>query len=167
MRAVRFAWLILAWLVSIQTAGASGTLEVGSNLPARVYLDGEFVGNSPLVLEEVAGGEHTLRLEETVSNHAQVFPLLIPSRATVTRRLRANFHGDDPPLVVVGATAGTAPKAQARAHARSPHADSRTRSRVRMRNVGLGVGALGVLTGKSTLTGIGLGTALVNEVVNR
>jgi hypothetical protein len=43
---------------------------------------------------------------------------------------------------------------------------AKVRSHKRRRNVLLGVGAVGLLTGSGALTGIGLGGAAVNEVVD-
>lgn len=157
----------LAALVLVSVSRASGTLELSSNLPARVYLDAEFVGYAPLVLEDVAGGQHVLRIEETSDNHARVYHLMLPKHSRLQRAIHASFSERDPAVVVIDSPPVQSSGRRTYASQARGHADARTRSRVRVRNVGLGVGALGLLTGKGMLTGIGLGTALVNEVVNR
>ena len=60
-------FLLLLFLIflcfSSQCATVQGTLSVASDpASARVYLDGQYRGSTPLVLHDVSPGNHTLEL---------------------------------------------------------------------------------------------------------
>lgn len=70
-----------------QTTSATGTLVVESDVPAEVYLDGEFMGVTPLTLE-TAPGDYTLELwSETYETLSQTITLTASETLTINETL--------------------------------------------------------------------------------
>jgi len=139
-----FAALVLA-----QVARAEGIINVTSDVPAEVKWDGEPVGGTPLTIRDAKKGTHLLKLKAVGTEQVRTVKVFIPASANIQRDVAATF-GPPPQVVQVAAV----PE-------RHHHNDH-----VRRRNVALGVTALGIVTHSHLLTGIGIGGAVVNEIVH-
>jgi hypothetical protein len=69
-------------------------LSVRSNVPARVYLDGDPIGVTPLVHPIAASGAHRVVLRHTLLG-PRAFPFEIKAGETV--RVVADFNAKPPP----------------------------------------------------------------------
>lgn len=66
---------------------AAGTLELQSPTPTRVYLDGDYVGETPLVLSQITAGEHQVQVEDPASGEIRTFLFHSPKSAHVHKVL--------------------------------------------------------------------------------
>lgn len=74
---------------------AGAVVEIPGPAGARVYLDGERVGDAPLTLSGLATGTHMVKVEDPTSGASRIFPVQSPARTMVTRRLEVAF-GSEP-----------------------------------------------------------------------
>lgn len=76
---------------------ASAVLDVNSDLPASVTLDGRPVGYVPLRVAQVPGGDHRLLIRALDGRGAREFVLRVPYGASVSRTIEARFEEPPPP----------------------------------------------------------------------
>lgn len=72
-------------------ARAEGVLEVDSNVPATVFMDGEALGDTPLKIVSDQPGEHEVRIEATGRRDVRHYRFLVPRVATVVRTMKFEF----------------------------------------------------------------------------
>ncbi|MBI2942804.1 MAG: PEGA domain-containing protein [Candidatus Wallbacteria bacterium] len=163
-------------LLMPSVAKAAGILDVQSNVRGNIYLDGESIGSTPLLVRDIPGGNHELVIVDPASGKRQIFVFYVSKRVTVQKEVRAVFRPGDPAELIVEAglnpvSGETGYRYSTKDHryraSGPPHRHTHNREKVRIRNTALGLGTLGLLTGKDALTGIGFGGALVNELVNK
>ncbi len=167
--------LSVAWTA---TASAAGIVNVRSIPVSEVYLDDQAMGATPLAISGISRGDHVLKLVEPVSGNAKRLYFRIPNRVNIQKDINVEFYPDDEANTVLRAdgsdAAHVAPKAlpnkrdskQVKRDSKQTKHKDKDNSKVRIRNTALGVGAVGLLTGSTPLKAIGLGGALVNELVN-
>ena len=73
------------------SALAGGVVEVRSTTPSRVFLSGEFVGDTPLRLSQLAPGDHEIQIEDGASGEVKTFFFHSPTSATVEKTIEADF----------------------------------------------------------------------------
>lgn len=93
--------LAAAVLTAASSAFAAGTLDVQADRPTRVYLDGEFVGETPLTLSDMQPGSYQIQAENPTSGELKTFVFHSPTRAHVRKTLDVSFVAAAPPQVVV------------------------------------------------------------------
>ena len=169
--------LITAVLLSVAwtaTASAAGIVNVRSTPVSDVFLDSQAMGATPLAISGIPEGDHILKLVEPQSGNAKRLYFRIPNHVNVQKDVDVGFYPDDAANTVLRSDGSESahdlpvaqPKAQPRKTASTTH-KHRDNSKVRIRNTALGVGALGVITDSGPLKAIGLGGAIVNEIVNK
>jgi hypothetical protein len=165
--------VLVALVLMTGCAGADGVVKVSSNVPADVEFDGQKVGETPITINDVKKGEHALRIASRATGEVKELKVFIPAAISVSKELEATFEEPAPATgtekalsqeAAVGAEASaSAEPAQARPMRSPPRRQKNYQAR--RRSIALGVTAVGVLTRSRTLTGLGLGGAIMNEVI--
>ena len=80
--------------VSLQLVRGSATLTILTEPPmAKVYLDGELKGDSPLTIEDISAGKHTLELrKDGYVVHTEIIDLSSDDPVVLERTLRKIIH---------------------------------------------------------------------------
>lgn len=91
MRSIHTAAIAALMLGSSALAG--GTVDIQSSLAARVYLDGEYVGEAPLRLGQIAAGDHQIQVEDVSTGEVKTYMFHSPSRAHVQKTIHVDFAG--------------------------------------------------------------------------
>jgi hypothetical protein len=88
MRPLTLAFLILC------TAGASlragGHLELRAQEPTRIYVDGEFVGETPLTLANMQAGDYQVQAEDPATGELRTFLFHAPQVADVRKTIQVD-----------------------------------------------------------------------------
>lgn len=89
----RFISLILVSLFFAVPAPllAGASVQVSSDSPARVYVGGELVGETPLTLQNLRSGSHDVRLEDIRTGEVKTYRIHSPRNVDVLRSLEARF----------------------------------------------------------------------------
>lgn len=66
---------------------ALGNLELRSQVPVRVHLDGEFVGETPLLLTNIQPGDHQVQAEDPTTGELKTYMFRSPVSATVSKTI--------------------------------------------------------------------------------
>lgn len=102
----RSAITLAAFLVATAGAFAAGSVDVRAEGPARIYLDGEYVGEAPLRLSGIAAGDHNIQAEDPTSGEVKTYFFHAPSGASVHKEILVGFGAGvtatplGPPVVV-------------------------------------------------------------------
>ena len=67
---------------------SQGMLRLRSSVPSAVYVDGRFVGNTPLRAFSVAPGKHDVALENAVTDQRARFTIVASAGSTIKRHVR-------------------------------------------------------------------------------
>jgi hypothetical protein len=162
--------ILLLAAVGAASVSAAGIMNVRSNLKSEVYLNDQRLGSTPLTISEIPRGDHVLKLVEPNSDNTKRLYFRIPNHVDVQKDIDVEFYPNDPANSVLradGSEASHENMKPTRHYRHVPAPRKRDNSKVRIRNTALGVGALGLLTGSGPLKVIGLGGALVNELVHK
>jgi len=89
MRTATFALAALA--LAAAPVLAEGTVDVQTRIAARVYLNGEYVGDAPLRLSGIVPGDHSLQIESPVSGEVKTYFFHSPDGAHVQKTLQIDF----------------------------------------------------------------------------
>jgi len=182
-------------LVTLQTSHADVVVRIQSDQPARAFLNGALLGNTPLTVSKVKHGSHTIKVENINSGELKIFTLYSPKGATVEKEIDAEFDVASravpvprttevvrttviapavrPAPVVVYQGPPPPPRHHRRAYGPYNYNDDyvarEERQKVRSRNVLLGAAAANEIfnqgSSKGTVRGVTLGGALLNEVL--
>ncbi len=85
MKAIPLAGLLALSLA--QVSWAAGTLQLQAQTPTRIYLDSEFVGETPLVLSDLQPGSYRVQAEEGGKGELRTYMFHVPTRVNVTKVL--------------------------------------------------------------------------------
>jgi len=160
----------------VQPILAGVEINVQGNAEAKLYLDGEFVGQSPMSIRNVSPGFHQLKAENVATGEVRIYDFYSPARAMIVKDLALTVAGEGayppPPAVAGDAEAQAAASAAAEREAYEAGKRARAeREKVRTRNVLLGAAVANELfnrgSSKKTVRGVSLGGALLNELFRR
>lgn len=172
---MRFAIALSLALATAASAGA--VVKITSNEPARVQVDGEDLGVTPITLRDMKPGNYEIKLENVRTGMMQSYAIKSPKAGTVEREVVAKWASDEPaqaavvqPVVVQPVVAqqpvvvqpvAVAPAAVAPAAIQQPELAAPPAPAD-----GLG-GVLGVPNLKTKARNVLLGAAVANEVFNK
>lgn len=93
---------ILVGLLAVLATGAQalGNLELRAPSPVRVHLDGEYVGETPLLLTNIQPGDHRVQAEDPVTGELRTYLFHSPTHATVSKVLDLAVSSPAPAPVV-------------------------------------------------------------------
>ena len=188
---MRVAWVIaLLGLALARGAFALGKIRVTSDAPAYVAMKGRKLGRAPLTLHDLRRGTYELTITSLWTGETKMFRVSIPAIKPVTRNVAARFAPERPvgeatiasenriaakyarqervggPMrMAIGAPAPAHPSTVQRwvDDACDRVKDAYTRRHM----VSGGVALLGAAVGSGVVAGIGLGGAIMNEVIHR
>lgn len=105
MKPLRNSWVVclaLAGLVALAWAGpvraGTGVVTVDCNVPAMVYLDGQLMGRTPLILERAPLGVHTLVAKAQGASQTRVLGITGADQINVEFGLPVSSKGPFSPL---------------------------------------------------------------------
>ena len=75
----------------VSAAMAAAQVQVSSNAPAHVFLDGQLMGQAPLVLARIAGGQHIVRIQRIGSPEARDYVIQSPRHGFISQAVTAEF----------------------------------------------------------------------------
>ncbi|MBI4867830.1 MAG: PEGA domain-containing protein [Candidatus Wallbacteria bacterium] len=162
----RTAAVVLALALSIPGAYAAGIVNIDSDQPATVIVDGEEVGATPITVRDLAPGYHTIRLENPRTQQFREFNFYSPKRSSVEKDIRLTWADVPPPVIhtqPVGEPVYAAPP--------PPEPPKKDNTKARMRNTMLGIGLVNEVFNKGGSKG-GVrkgvvGAGLLNELINK
>lgn len=174
---------LLAALVAAP-AFAGLNLDVRSDMSARVHLNDEVVGVTPIILKDIQPGSHRVSIEHPGTGELRTYSVLSPRSATVVKILWAGFQPGTvaPPDAV---SLAPAPMYSMRSGAPAPVAApppppapppqaqrSETRGKTHTRNTLLGLTAASQIFGgkkrdRVRQRNVGGGLILLNEMIRK
>lgn len=95
MRSLSLVFLILctAGAASLQ---AGGHLELRAQTPTRVYVDGEYVGETPLTLANMQAGDYQIQAEDASTGELRTFLFHAPKVADVHKTIQVDLARNAP-----------------------------------------------------------------------
>jgi hypothetical protein len=89
MRSVLTSCLIFSMMAG--SALALGNVELRSLTPARVLLDGQYIGETPIILSDVQAGDHQIQVENPSTGELKTYLFRSPANVTISKVIDASF----------------------------------------------------------------------------
>lgn len=113
---------VMLTLAIVTGAHAGAIIKITSNEPARVHVDGEDLGVTPITLRDMKPGTYEVKLENVRTGMVQTYSIKSPKSGTVEREIAARWpvEGALEPSAVVAPAPVAAPQPSIEAELGSP-----------------------------------------------